>query len=323
MALLVFLTFLSLIVNQYVPVWMKDSEASHMNGAFGQFGTLKSELDVQVLLALANQAAQTRYVPVTMFAPVTLGVDGVPIFAGPTNGDLRLLQGAAPWTVDFDYDIASVRTHVSERASGQIILDVHNRYYVPQTLAYESGGVVRSQIYGQAVRAVPSFDVTAANGTVTVRLTLVSVFGTGSASGTGTDGVAAKLIGVDRQDYGSLRSPFWINHTTQFGPAWFAFFNDTLGSVFGITASRFSSCPATYCFQSAYAGLQPTVLRVSTPHYDVRTNYSAAAQSYFVFVTIRNDWQNNDPVVFAMTEVTVQHAFVNAGVGAAAKDVQA
>jgi len=38
MALLVFLTFLSLITNQYVPVWMKDSEAGHMGEALGQLG---------------------------------------------------------------------------------------------------------------------------------------------------------------------------------------------------------------------------------------------------------------------------------------------
>src|SRR5438309_602552 len=44
MALLVFLTFLSLIVNQYVPVWMKDSEASHMNNALGQFGGLNGAI---------------------------------------------------------------------------------------------------------------------------------------------------------------------------------------------------------------------------------------------------------------------------------------
>src|SRR6059058_1762713 len=53
MALLVFLTFLSLIVNQYVPVWMKDSEASHMNGALGQFGGIKGAIDLQILAAQA------------------------------------------------------------------------------------------------------------------------------------------------------------------------------------------------------------------------------------------------------------------------------
>src|SRR5438445_12322504 len=41
MALLVFLTFISLIVNQYVRVCMKDSEASHMGNAFGEFGASK------------------------------------------------------------------------------------------------------------------------------------------------------------------------------------------------------------------------------------------------------------------------------------------
>src|SRR4030067_2868702 len=47
MALLVFLTFLSLITNQYVPVWMKDSEAGHMGEALGQIGEFKSDIDPQ------------------------------------------------------------------------------------------------------------------------------------------------------------------------------------------------------------------------------------------------------------------------------------
>jgi len=55
MALLVFLTFISLIVNQYVPAWMKDSEASHMNTALGQFGGIKGSIDLQMLAAEAAQ----------------------------------------------------------------------------------------------------------------------------------------------------------------------------------------------------------------------------------------------------------------------------
>src|SRR6266496_4163795 len=74
MALLVFLTFLSLIVNQYVPVWMKDSEASHMNNALGQFSSMKSAIDLQ---NLAAQGSGSDYVPVTAASAVTLGVEGV------------------------------------------------------------------------------------------------------------------------------------------------------------------------------------------------------------------------------------------------------
>src|SRR3989442_3857227 len=88
MALLVFLTFLSLIVNQYVPVWMKDSEASHMNGALGQFGGLKGAIDLQILAAQAAKISGTHYIPVTSSSAVSLGVDGVPIFAASTLGTL-------------------------------------------------------------------------------------------------------------------------------------------------------------------------------------------------------------------------------------------
>src|SRR5207244_7048693 len=73
MALLVFLTFLSLIVNQYVPVWMKDSEASHMNGSLGQFGGIKGAIDLQILSAQAAQITGTHYIPVTASSAVSIG----------------------------------------------------------------------------------------------------------------------------------------------------------------------------------------------------------------------------------------------------------
>jgi len=321
MALLVFLTFLSLIVNQYVPVWMKDSEAAHMNSAFGQFGNLKSGIDFQVLAATAAAQSQTRYVPVTTFAPITLGVDGVPIFAGPTTGELTLLPDAAPWTVEFHYSINGVATRAADRSAGQILLDVHNRYFVPQMLAYESGAVIRSQVLGQAVRAEPSFAVTKTS-SVAVAFTLISLFGTGAAAGTSTDGVTARLIGVDRQDYSAIQSSLWINHTTTFGPAWYALFNDTYAKAFGVTPERFGSCPAPYCYTSAYVDSHPALLRITTPHYDVRTTWSASAATYSVVLEVKNDWQNLDPVGLAIGAIVVQHGYVEAAVGTAVKDVQ-
>src|SRR5438094_10400415 len=84
MALLVFLTFLSVIVNQYVPIWMKDSEASHMNTALGQFGGIKGDIDLQMLAAEASADAGTLHIPVTTATAINLGVDGVPSFSSPT-----------------------------------------------------------------------------------------------------------------------------------------------------------------------------------------------------------------------------------------------
>ena len=143
MALLVFLTFLSLIVNQYVPVWMKDSEASHMNGALGQFGGIKGAIDLQILAAQAAQIAGTHYIPVTASSAVSLGVDGVPIFAASTLGTIQSFPDAGPFIVTFNYQISGVSTPVREQSNGSIELDVGNRYYVPQKIAYENGAIVR------------------------------------------------------------------------------------------------------------------------------------------------------------------------------------
>src|SRR5438445_46768 len=63
MALLVFLTFLSVIVNQYVPIWMKDSEASHMNLSLGQFVRVHPTFSVLV----ANNSLDISFALVSLY----------------------------------------------------------------------------------------------------------------------------------------------------------------------------------------------------------------------------------------------------------------
>jgi hypothetical protein len=241
MALLVFLTFLSLIVNQYVPVWMKDSESAHMNGVLGQFGNMKGSVDLQVLGAQIAQDAGTHYIPITTASAVTLGVDGVPIFSAPTVGEMTLNPNAAPWTVAFFYDIRGVSTRVDEFSSGTMELNVGNRYFVPQRIAYENGGVIRSQADGQVVRAPPTFEAVPLNSTLDVSFQLITLYGSGSVSGTSTEVVNTKLFGLDRQDYTDIRSTIWINHTSSYGVAWYQFFNGTLAKNLVITTGTFAT----------------------------------------------------------------------------------
>ena len=144
MALLVFLTFLSLIVNQYVPVWMKDSESAHMNTALGQFSQFKSSVDLQMLAVRSAQEQRRQHVPVTAFAPVTLGIDGVPIFTSPTPGTLETLPNEAPWNVWFRKTLAGTTYEVNESSSGVVRLSVSNRYFVAQDIIYENGAVIRA-----------------------------------------------------------------------------------------------------------------------------------------------------------------------------------
>src|SRR2546427_10112577 len=170
-ALLVFLTFISLIVNQYVPVWMKDSEASHMGNAFGQFGAFKGSVDLQMLAAQMAANAGVDYIPISSFTPVTLGVDGIPIFTTATEGTLNSYADRDPFTTQLTYQIRGVNTKVSESSLGVIVLEVFNRYYLHGPLGYENGAVVRAQIDGQDARAEPTFAATSGTNTGRIAVT--------------------------------------------------------------------------------------------------------------------------------------------------------
>ena len=309
MALLVFLTFLSLIVNQYVPVWMKDSEAAHMNSALGQFGGLKGAIDLQELAAQSAQNAGTFYIPVTASSAVGLGVDGVPIFSASTIGTLRSFPDAGSFTVTFDYLINNVRTHVAEQSNGSIELQVANRYYTAQTIAYENGAVIRYQGDGQVVRAQPTFAVGKTNNSLDVSFGLVSLYGTGAIAGTSTEIVNTQVFAFDRQDYRGFASNavVWINHTSRYGLAWYSFLNQTLSGALKL-GGTFTSTPLDVSF-TAKIGLL-TVYKIS-----------ASLNPTSGMYTMRLEIHNNVGIL-PLSVFRLQHAQVQVGVGEAAENVQ-
>jgi hypothetical protein len=312
MALLVFLTFLSLIVNQYVPVWMKDSEASHMNGALGQFGGIKGAIDLQVLAAQAAQITGTHYIPVTASSAVSLGVDGVPIFAASTLGTLQSFPDASPFWVNFSYipnaNVPSQVATVAETSSGAIQLDVGNRYYIPQTIAYENGAVIRYQADGQVIRAQPTFSVVKTNNTLDVSFGLVSLYGAGSVSGTSTEVVNTQVFAFDRQDYQNFPSNavIWVNHTSRYGLSWYRFLNQTLASAL-VLGGTFTQTPLDVSY-TAKIGL--IVI------YKVSASYNPSTQLYTMRLEIHNS------ALLPLSFFRLQHAQVQVGVGDTNSNVQ-
>ena len=313
MALLVFLTFLSLIVNQYVPVWMKDSEASHMNGALGQFGGLKGAIDLQILAAQAAKITGTHYIPVTSSSAVSLGVDGVPIFAASTLGTLQSYPDAGSFTVQFSYipnkAVPSQVATVKEQSNGSIELDVANRYYVPQKIAYENGAVIRYQSDGQVIRAQPTFSVLKTNNTLDVSFGLVSLYGAGSVSGTSTEVVNTQVFAFDRQDYQGFpaNAVIWVNHTSRYGLSWYRFLNQTLASAL-VLGGTFTQTPLDISY-TAKIGL--IVI------YKVSASYNPALRTY----TMRLEIHNN-PGLLALSVFRLLHAQVQVGVGDTTSNVQ-
>ncbi len=299
MALLVFLTFLSLIVNQYVPVWMKDSEASHMDGAVGQFGDLKGAIDFQVLGAIMAQNAGTVFVPSTASTSITLGVDGVPIFSSPTAGQLTSNPSLGTWNVNFTYLITpnapATQQTVAATSSGQVDLNVANRYYPSGDIAYDDGSVIRSQSDGQVIVAAPTFQALSASGKLSLAFELISLYGSGSASGTSTQIVDTNVFGVNQQTYSNVNSDITIFHVTSYALAWFNFFNTTLTSSLKPASFTFAPSGANTHFIVTAPSVNPIyVLEVNTVLGFVKLTFKSATM----------------PITF-----TLQQAYVNVGVG--------
>lgn len=305
MALLVFLMFLSLIVNQYVPVWMKDSEASHMNSALGQFSGLKGSIDLQ---NLAAQSAGSDYVPVTAASAVTLGVDGVPIFATPTFGILTSNPDLGGFTVAFDYLIrtpsgADFPARVREQSNGSIMLNALNRYYTAQKIVYENGAVIRAQQDGQVIRAQPTFLVTETNQTIAVRFDLISLYGRGEVTGTSTEVLNSRLFSTDVQTYDRFpgNAVIWINHTSAFGLAWYYFLNATLADSLGLGGTH-TETPLDQTFTVRLGAF--VVYKVSVTHLPARNLYLTRLEIH------------NNPIL-PLDSFRLRHAQVQIGVGEA------
>jgi hypothetical protein len=322
MALLVFLTFLSVIVNQYVPMWMRDSEASHMNSVLGQFGGVKGSIDLQMLAAQAALNAGTFQIPVTTATAVAIGVDGVPIFSTATQGSLTMTPDTGPFTVVFDYSIqplcvcSPVRKQVSEQSSGSIDLNVGNRYSAPQRVAYENGAVIRFQSDGQFIRVRPTFSVLNTNNALNISFAIQSLYGKGVITGTTTEMVSTQLFAFDRQDYQTGRSNMsfpansvlWINHTlTLYGQAWYRFFNQTLAD-----SLKLGGTYAQTSLSETFTGKMG-----ATTVYVVAWTLNPGTGLYTMRLQI-----NNNPGVMTIAAIHLLKGQVQVGIGDATTKVQ-
>jgi hypothetical protein len=247
MALLVFLTFLTLFTNSYVPVWMIDNERSHMNQAMDQFGGIKGKVDDLVVLAQV-----TGRTDLNMYGPVTLGANGIPVFASPTAGELIYSPyglGNSSVRLNFTYALPTnpiKRLGVNDMSGGMIQLYAPNRYYVQQWVAYENGAIIVKQLDGQIIRGVPSLDIQKqnVNSRMNVSWTQIALVGVNSTlAGTSTAGVNIDMIYLDSQSYdnSSKVMPVTLTFKTLYRQAWFNYLTTYLSGVTNINNTMSSN----------------------------------------------------------------------------------
>lgn len=204
MALLVFLSLLSLITQQYVPVWMEDKEAYHMDQVMGQMADIKSTIDNQVM---------NEYRDYPMYNSVTLGSEGIPLFASQTAGIMDLSPGKSSMNLNFS-DFSGFSS------SGNLSVIVPNRYYEQQNVIYENGAIILQQEDDSIIRAPPHLVIEESGGSYSVETTMVDMQGDSMRKAdTGNLGVVSELWSSNKKTF---TSPEDLNITirSSFVSAW-------------------------------------------------------------------------------------------------------
>jgi len=280
MALLVFLTFMGMFTNQFVPVWMSDNESTHMSQAIEQFINLKSSIDLAI-----SSNPNSLIAPSPIFVPITLSASGIPVFAGPTAGILTLSPDAVNGTPSFNITYQWVSTVSGSpttytldgsndgHSGGSLELYCPNRYFVEQYLIYESGAIILNQSDGEFVIAGPQVSArnmgSASAPNWTIMITQVTIEGRNNTiGGTGSKGVSAELKFADTSQLTNSAAPdLTFTITSKHGLAWLDYFNRTFVNSGMVYGTDFEITKTYYDFadnRNNYYAITITVHDVST-----------------------------------------------------------
>ncbi len=212
------ITFVGIMRTVYVPNWLAQKEAQHMNNVQNQFTELKYTLDVSTLLG--TNIAISNY--------ITLGSEELPFFnvgrtfdtLGISSDDFRMNVSNA--TDSFSFSICD------------IFFSSRNTYFVNQELCLEAGALILSQssnsiLLGQPITSVQNF--------TNVSMSLLNVSGLNGktfVSGYGTYVISNEFTG--RQHYTMLNVTN-IKITTAYPEAWRDFFNSSCFVYSGLNYS--------------------------------------------------------------------------------------
>ena len=173
------------------------------------------------------------------------------MFAAPTPGYLSIHRTTSYDNVSFSFGAAAAVVNYNSTTGGTVSLNVPNRYYVKQELAYENDAIILKQPDGQYMKASPQFIVNPSGAFYQISYAQLDIRGDDSSYvGYGTRGIQTTLKAASTTTFTNLTDVtasgnpakhqyLYINHTTWYEGAWNSSFNQTLtnaGMVYGTPA---------------------------------------------------------------------------------------
>jgi len=204
---------ISVIQTVYIPKWMEQSEAEHMETVTEQFSQLKFAIDTQ-------SAIKQKDTPIS--TPITLGNKELPfLMSSRAYGFLDLYPDKCTVIInDSDYNSYSL---------GVIKYSSANSYYLNQVYIYEAGAVILSQSQGNTILIKPAFSVTSNGKNVSLSFSITNISTIG-----GKRSIHGYGIYPIQTEYLSSNTPILFKNiskvsiNTDYGDAWQKFFKNIL-----------------------------------------------------------------------------------------------
>jgi len=211
---------ISLLQLVYVPNWMEQREAEHMDQVDAQFAQLKFVIDTQSALGAMGQTNT----PIA--TSITLGSKELPfLMSARSFGQLDILEGA------FSIKITNTSGYFINY-SGIIKYSSVNAYFVNQEFIYESGAIITNQQQGNMMSIKPAFSANKNSSSSLINFTLINILSVGgkiSSGGFDTTAIQTEFSSNKSANYSDVSS---INISTSYPNSWYSFINSTLAKTF-------------------------------------------------------------------------------------------
>jgi len=125
------ISFLTFIQTAFVPIWMEQKEAEHMDEVAKQFSQLKFAADTLSISATQSSAISTS---------ITLGNKEIPFFSSSrAYGSIKLLPN------NFKIEFKDINDTIYSYQLGTLKYESQNAYFIDQSYNFENGAIILSQ----------------------------------------------------------------------------------------------------------------------------------------------------------------------------------
>lgn len=206
----------------YVPKWMEEIEADHMDEVATQFAHLKFAIDAQSVNEQLNTPIATS---------ITLGSRELPfLVSSRAFGHIEILpysRNACVVNITYNNTITGIIEY-SAHPLGIIKYSSVNAYFIDQSYIYETGALITSQQDGNMISVKPSFSVSETDAGFKISFTIVNISDVGgkiSNSGYGSTAILTEFLKAPNPTSYKVH---YLNITTMYPTAWALFLNWSL-----------------------------------------------------------------------------------------------